>query len=102
MPSRLVTLGMGRPCESMAFLHIRIIFLKKKEGFIMKKKKKSKHATVVNTERGMTIHFDPLFTVKATRRRVEMNTATKVEQPKKGKGSYKRHPKHKEKLFDFG
>jgi hypothetical protein len=64
----------------------------------MKKKKKDKYASVVHNEKGMTIHFDPLFVVKATRHTVIMNTSTKVEQPKKGKGSYRRNQKHKQKF----
>lgn len=61
--------------------------------------KKKEFIRVKKTEKGVVMEFDPMFAVKTNRVLIPMNTGTRVEQPKKGKGSYRRHPKHKKELF---
>jgi hypothetical protein len=55
--------------------------------------KKNGHVTVKNNDSRITLEFDTMFYVTAVRR--ELPPATKVEMPKKGKGSYNRKEKHK-------
>ncbi len=55
--------------------------------------KKSKHVTVKKTDNKITLEFDTMFYVTATRR--ETPPPTRVEMPKKGKGSYNRKEKYK-------
>jgi hypothetical protein len=57
--------------------------------------KKNKHVSVKSTDNKITLQFDPMFYVNATRR--ETPPPTKVEAPKKGKGSYNRKEKHKKR-----
>lgn len=55
--------------------------------------KKNRHVTVKNSGNRITLEFDTMFYVTATRR--ETPPPTRVEIPKKGKGSYNRNEKHK-------
>lgn len=55
--------------------------------------KKNKHVTVKNDKDRIKLEFDTMFYVTAVRR--EVPPPTKVEMPKKGKGSYNRKEKHK-------
>lgn len=55
--------------------------------------KKKKHISIVKNGDKLTLQFDPMFYVTATRR--ELSPPTRVEMPKKGKGSYNRKEKHK-------
>ncbi len=55
--------------------------------------KKNRHVTVKNNDGKITLKFDTMFYVTATRR--ETPPPTRVEMPKKGNGSYDRKEKHK-------
>lgn len=55
--------------------------------------KKKKNVSVIKNGDKLTVRFDPMFYVTAARR--ETPPPTKVEMPKKGKGSYNRKEKHK-------
>lgn len=55
--------------------------------------KKSKHVTVKHSDSRITLEFDTMFYVTATRHQVP--PPTRFETPKKGKGSYNRKDKHK-------
>jgi hypothetical protein len=57
--------------------------------------KKSNHVNVVQENNKITLQFDPMFYVNATRR--ETPPPTKFEKPSKGKGSYNRKEKHKKR-----
>lgn len=54
---------------------------------------KNKHVTVKNGDTRITLEFDAMFYVTASRRNTP--PPTRVEMPKKGKGSYSRKEKHK-------
>ena len=58
--------------------------------------KKNKHVTVKNGDSSITLKFDTMFYVTAMRR--ETPPPTRIEMPKKGKGSYNRKKKHKERF----
>ena len=55
--------------------------------------KKKKNVSVIKNGDKLTVRFDPMFYVTAARR--ETPPPTRVEMPKKGKGSYNRKEKHK-------
>lgn len=62
--------------------------------------KKNKHVTVEHDDNRIRLEFDTMFYVKAARRQVP--PPTRVEMPKKGKGSYNRKDKHKGRFrFDY-
>lgn len=60
--------------------------------------KKNKYVNVKASGSKITLEFDPMFYLKASRR--ETPPPTRVERAKKGKGSYSRKEKYK-KRYQF-
>lgn len=55
--------------------------------------KSNKHVKIEKKNGKEVISFSPMYDVKSVRR--ELPPPTRVEKPKKGKGSYSRKSKHK-------
>jgi hypothetical protein len=64
--------------------------------------KKNKHVSITKDGDKLSLRFDPMFYATAARR--DMPPAAKVEEPKKGKGSYNRKEKYKRSYHsdDYG
>lgn len=60
---------------------------------------KNNHVKIEKKNGREVISFSPMYDVKSQRR--ELPPPTRVEKPKKGKGSYSRKPKHKGSSMDY-
>lgn len=61
--------------------------------------KNNKHVKIEKKNGKEIISFSPMYDVKTVRR--ELPPPTRVEKPKKGKGSYSRKPKHKDSSRNY-